>query len=188
MDAPRSSRSVRQVDVRRRVAAPASTVWPVITDHALYGRLAPNLSRVEVAAGEGLGMTRRCYDAVGRGWTETCTLWDEGREYGVEVDTSDYPYPLEVMRGRWSVEPDGEGSIITMHFEFAPRPGPVGATFAAAMRLLFRPVVARIMRGWDRRLASHPSVAPGSTRSTRRATPAGEQDRRADSPPSPMTS
>ena len=146
------SNTTFELDVRRRVAAPPSAVWPLLTDHELYGRLAPNLSRVEVVDGEGVGMQRRCHDSLGRGWNETCTLWDEGHEHGVEVDTSDYPYPLKVMRGRWGVEPDADGSLIIMHFEFVPRPGVVGAIFAALMLVGFRPVMGRIMRGWERQL------------------------------------
>lgn len=90
---------LEQVRVQHHVDAPVSAVWPLLTDHDLYGRLAPNLSRVEVVHGDGDGMQRRCYNTGGRGWNETCTLWDDGHEFAVEVDTADYPYPLAAMRG-----------------------------------------------------------------------------------------
>ncbi len=141
-----------RVHVERRLAAPATDVWPLLTDHDLYGRLAPNLSRVEVLGGEGVGMQRRCYDTLGRGWNETCTLWDEGRQFAVDVDTSDYPYPLQAMRGRWAVEPEGDRSRVTMDFELVPRPGVLGGVFVATMLLAFKPVVRRILRGWEREL------------------------------------
>lgn len=143
-----------RVHVERRLAAPASDVWPLLTDHDLYGRLAPNLSRVEVLGGEGAGMQRRCYDTLGRGWNETCTLWDEGRQFAVDVDTSDYPYPLHTMRGRWEVEPDGDRSMVSMDFELVPRPGVLGGVFVATMLVVFKPVVRRILRGWERELAA----------------------------------
>jgi hypothetical protein len=38
--------------VRLLTAAPAD-VWPLLTDHDLYGRLAPNLSNVEVISEAG---------------------------------------------------------------------------------------------------------------------------------------
>lgn len=142
-----------RVDVSRHVNAPASSVWPLLTDHALYGRLAPNLSSVEILEGEGVGMRRRCHDTLGRGWNETCTVWEEGRRFAVAVDTSDYPYPLATMQGRWAVEPGAEGSVITMRFEFTPRPGPAGGLFAIVMLAAFRPVLHRIMRGWESQLA-----------------------------------
>lgn len=143
-----------RVDIERRVAATAREVWPLLTDHELYGRLAPNLSRVEVLDGAGAGMQRRCHDSLGRGWNETCTLWDDGHQFAVEVDTSDYPYPLAVMRGSWAVVPAGEGSTISMHFEFVPEPNGRGGVFAAVMLLGFQPVLRRILRGWERQLAT----------------------------------
>lgn len=150
LDAP----VAEEIRVQHHVAAPASAMWPLITNHELYGRLAPNLSRVEVTGGEGEGMRRRCHDTRGRGWNETCTLWDDGHEFAVEVDTSDYPHPLTHMRGRWAVDPDNEDSLITMHFEFTPRPGIPGGVFAALMLLAFRPILRRIIRGWEREVAS----------------------------------
>jgi len=143
-----------RIHVEQRLDAPASAVWPLLTDHDLYGRLAPNLSRVEVLGGEGVGMQRRCYDTLGRGWNETCTLWDEGREFAVDVDTSDYPYPLHTMRGRWAVEPDGDRSTVSMDFELIPRPGLLGGVFVATMLVVFKPVVRRILRGWERELVA----------------------------------
>ena len=104
--------------------------------------------------GEGAGTQRRCYDTLGRGWNETCTLWDEGRQFAVDVDTSDYPYPLRTMRGRWAVEPDGDRSTVSMDFEFVPRSGVLGGVFVATMLLAFKPVVRRILRGWERELTA----------------------------------
>ncbi len=154
-----------RIDVEHPVAAPASSVWPLLTDHELYGRLAPNLSRVEVLDGEGEGMRRRCTDTRGRGWDETCTMWEEGHAFAVEVDTSDYPYPLTTMRGRWAVEPRGAGSVISMRFEFTPRAGLVGGVFAIAMLGAFRPVLHRIVRGWERQLANTGATADSGTAS-----------------------
>lgn len=155
LDAP-VAESVR---VEHRFEAPPAAVWPVVTDHELYGRLAPNLSKVEVVEGQGTGMRRRCEDTLGRGWNETCTLWDEGHEYAVAVDTADHPYPLREMEGHWAVRPDGGGSLVTMRFRFVPRPGVAGGAFAAVMLLAFRPVLRRIRRGWERELASRASTA-----------------------------
>ncbi|MBA3250181.1 MAG: SRPBCC family protein, partial [Geodermatophilaceae bacterium] len=138
---------------------PPAVVWPVVSDHELYGRLAPNLGKVEVVEGEGTGMRRRCEDTLGRGWTETCTLWNDGHEYAVAVDTADYPYPLGEMEGHWAARPDVGGSLVTMRFRFVPRPGVTGGAFAAVMLLAFRPVLRRILRGWERELAARASAA-----------------------------
>jgi len=58
------------------------------------------------------------------------------------------------MRGRWAVEPDGDRSTVTMDFELVPRPGVLGGVFVATMLLAFKPVVRRILRGWERELTA----------------------------------
>lgn len=137
------------------IEAPADRVWPVITDHRLYARLAPNLSAVEATGPDGPDLTRTCTNRTGRQWDETCTLWDEGRRYEVSVDTGDYAYPLIQMRGAWFVEPDGDGgaSIVGLQFAFQPEATLYGRAFALAMQLAFPPVLRRIARGWRREVA-----------------------------------
>ena len=71
----------------RIVPLEPEVAWQVMIDHEGYADVAYNLSKVEVVSGRGLGMCRRCYDTSGRGWGETCTLWEEGRAYAFSVDT-----------------------------------------------------------------------------------------------------
>lgn len=97
------------------IVAPTDQVWLVITDHDLYGRLAPNLSAVQATGPDGPGLTRTCTSRNGQEWHETCTLWDNGHRYEVAVDTSSYPYPLTQMRGAWYVEPTGDGQRDRRH-------------------------------------------------------------------------
>ena len=131
----------------------SALVWAVITDHEEYGRIAPNLSRVEVISGSAVGMQRRCYDKKGAGWNETCTHWKEGEYFAVEVDTSDYPLPLDIMRGEWAVEPlDQNHSRIIMRFEFASKPRMLARLFAAVIKPAFGPVVRKIFLAWEQRL------------------------------------
>ena len=145
---------VEVVEAARAMKAPPADVWSRVTDHELYGRLAPNLSTVEVISEAGQPLRRRCTDTAGRGWQETCTLWEEGRRYAVDVDTSDYPYPLQHMRGLWQVDPDGAGgSRVTMRFVYRARPSLFGGLFAIGFRALFPPVLHRIFLGWRRSLA-----------------------------------
>ncbi len=88
--------------------------WQVMTDHEAYGDAADNLRKVEVLSGQGVGMCRRYYDTHGGGWSETCTLWDEGRAYAFSVHTEapDYPYPLKELTGTWRVDPVEQGSRV----------------------------------------------------------------------------
>jgi hypothetical protein len=150
---------VEIVEASTVLAAPPDEVWPLVTDHDLYGHLAPNLSRVEVISAPGAPLRRRCTSKGGDSWGETCTLWDEGRRFAVEVDTSDYPYPLGRMYGRWQVDPHRDGSIVTMRFAYQARRTIRGGLFTIAFRPLFRPALAAIFRGWRRRLRTDDSAA-----------------------------
>jgi ribosome-associated toxin RatA of RatAB toxin-antitoxin module len=135
-------------EVRAHVAAPASAMWEVITDHELYGRLAPNLGGVQATGPNGPALTRTCSNRAGEEWHETCTLWDPGHRFAIEVDTSDYPYPLQAMLGEWSVQPAGEGAEVSMRFAFRPRSGVRAGAFALVMQAAFPLVLRRILRGW----------------------------------------
>lgn len=131
------------------VPVAATTAWDVITDHGLYGRLAPNLSSAHVDGDTGEGTMRTCANRSGQQWSETCTLWDEGERFEFNVHTDDYPYPLAVMRGAWWVRPESlNASLIGMDFRYQPRQGIRGAVFAAAMQAAFPLVLRRILRGW----------------------------------------
>jgi hypothetical protein len=122
----------------------------MVRDHQLYGRLAPNLSNVEVISGPGETLRRRCTATEGGHWQETCTLWDEGRRFAVEVDTAAYPYPITVMRGLWQVDPHPHGSTVTMRFALQATPTIRGGLFIIVMRPYFGRAVARIFDGWQR--------------------------------------
>lgn len=126
--------------------------WSVITDHELYGRLAPNLSHVSPTGSNGPGLTRTCANRRGDEWHETCTEWDEGHQYAVAVDTSNYPYPLAEMRGSWRTGA-ATPAVVGMDFRYRPRPGPRGRLFTIAMQAAFPIVLRRIIRGWRRAAA-----------------------------------
>lgn len=134
----------------------AASLWPIISDHSLYGELASNLTEVKSLTPNGPGLERTCTDKAGRSWFESCTLWEEGRRYDLNVDTSDYPYPLQVMQGSWQVDPtpDGAVSLIGMTFAFQPTAGLRGRIFVPMMHLLFRPALNRIAKGWDKAAAA----------------------------------
>jgi hypothetical protein len=133
-------------------SATPEIAWSVITDHDLYGRLAPNLSRVTPTTPDGPGLARTCANRGGGEWHETCTLWDEGQQYDIAVDTANYPYPLAEMRGSWWTTTDTPATI-GMDFRYRPQPGVRGRLFAIAMQAAFPLVLRRILRGWHRETA-----------------------------------
>jgi len=124
--------------------------WQVMTDHEAYGDAADNLMKVEVLSGQGVGMRRRCYNTNGGGWSETCTLWDEGREYAFRVHTEapDYPYPLKQLSGTWRVDPVPQGSRVSLEFLARAKGGILGRMM---LRLLARPAeqsCRRLLKRW----------------------------------------
>ncbi|MFV1989805.1 MAG: SRPBCC family protein, partial [Acidimicrobiales bacterium] len=146
---------VEIVALRRPSPVAAEQLWPVMTDHQLYANLALNLKAAEGLTPNGPGFRRSCTDRVGRTWFETCTLWDPERRFDVEIDTSDYPYPLRLMQGSWSVEPTGtESSTVAMTFAFQPTRGLYGRVFVPLMHLTFPPILRRIARGWQKAAAT----------------------------------
>ena len=154
---------VEVAHVERTVRGGREVAWAVVTDHELYGRLAPNLSGVHVQSGTGAGMVRVCSNNGGEEWSETCTVWDEGQRFEVNVRTERYPYPLAVMRGSWWVHPETPGtSLVGMDFRYQPQPGIKGRVFAALMQAGFPLVLHRILRGWQHEI-KHSNTQPQST-------------------------
>jgi len=140
------------VEVSTVLDGTVEEVWSVVIDHEAYGRLAPNLSRVLPTGPDGPDLTRRCWDTRGRHWDERCTLWEDGRRFAVEVDTAadDYPYPLDYLRGEWAVRQAGPGATeVTVRFDLRPAAGAAGSAFAAAMTTGARPILRRVLKGWQ---------------------------------------
>ncbi len=80
-------------------------------------------------------------------------LWDEGRAYSFEVDTSDYPFPLREVRGTWGVEPADGGSVITMTFDIVAKYGAPGRlVMGLALRLMFSGLCERLLDKWQARI------------------------------------
>ena len=63
--------------------------------------------------------------------------WDEGRRYDIEVDTSTYPTVLRSVfssfRGTWTVEPEADGSRVTIDFTGTVRGGRLAASVVQRM-------------------------------------------------------
>lgn len=112
----------RQKELKRSIVVQAgqAEVWKVISDVGNYKEAATGLDHTEVLSGEGVGMVRSC--ATGkRSWTESCTAWEEGKEYTFQVHTEaeGYPFPLDFLQGTWSLDALGpEETRITAVFRF----------------------------------------------------------------------
>ena len=143
-------------ELARDVNAPAEDAWSVVSDVGGYAEFASTLHRSEVVSGSGLGMVRRCEDADGICWTETCARWEPGRGYAFEVDTTapGYPLPLRTMRGDFEVDALGDRrSRVRIRFAFSARGGALtelllASVFAARGDHL----VGDVLRRWAERI------------------------------------
>lgn len=136
-------------ETTRIVSTPRDRVWDVISDVAGLAAHAPNLSASEVLGGEGEGMVRRCYNRAGKGWSETCTLWEPGRRYTMQVDTSDYPYPLRMMQGTWAVEDAQAGTRIRLRYDYELKYGLAGRALAVLMRPAFAHTCPKMLDNYE---------------------------------------
>lgn len=130
--------------------APAAIGWDVVSDHELYGRLAPNLTAVHLLSdADSDHGQRRCVARSGESWTESCDVFPDERRYEVNVDTSDYPYPLASMAAVFRVdEIDEQHCRAFAVFRYERRPTLRGALLAAAMPAAFSVIMRRITHGW----------------------------------------
>ncbi|MEQ8717413.1 MAG: SRPBCC family protein [Acidimicrobiales bacterium] len=141
---------------QRAIGGTPAQLWPIVSDHSRYAELALNLKAAENLTPNGPGFERSCTDRAGRTWSETCTLWDQGRRFDVSVNIDDYPYPLQSVQGSWRVDPHDETtSTVGMVFAIQPKPGITGRLFTAVTHVLFPPILKRIAKGWE---VAHRSV------------------------------
>lgn len=149
----------------RVVPVPPARAWERVADLEGYAEVTPTLSRIELGGPPAVGSSRRCYNAKGQGWDESCTLWEEGRAYGFEVDTSTYPLSLRAFlrafRGTWRVEPHPSGAEISMRFEAEPRFGPIGGLALRASARGAGRLMETILDNWERQLTVSPQPQAG---------------------------
>jgi len=152
--------------VRRSVdlAAPVAIGWEVVSDHELYGRLAPNLSAVHVLPDSDSDRgQRRCVARSGESWTESCDVFPDDRRYEVNVDTSEYPYPLVSMAAVFRVDEIEERHCrASAVFRYERRPTLRGALLAAGMPTAFAVIMRRITNGWA--IEAHHRAARSTSR------------------------
>ncbi|MEZ4669456.1 MAG: SRPBCC family protein [Anaerolineae bacterium] len=141
---------------RRTLHAPAEVVWDVISDHTLFGQVAPNLRQVVVLDGAGEGMSRQCTGSDGTNWTETCTLWQPHEAYVFEVISSDPAYPLRKMTGTFTMNELSSSVDIGMRFDYElkfnpPLLGWLMNKFAARSSIA---LTEAIFDGWEAAIAA----------------------------------
>jgi ribosome-associated toxin RatA of RatAB toxin-antitoxin module len=137
---------------KRKVKGTKQKVWEVISDVANYHEVAPNIDDSKVISGEKKGMVRTCSHGKDS-WSETCTLWEEERQYSFVVDTHapDYPYPLKTLKGTWIVdEISNNENEITMIFEFEYKKPIQNILVHPLMKYKFTKVCKELLDNWQK--------------------------------------
>lgn len=153
-----AARGTTQLVVRaeRVIPAPPGRVWAAVADVADYARHTSTIADTEILSGEREGMVRVCTDRRGRRWSETCTLWDEGRRYRMTVDADTYPLSyrllLHAVSQTWSLSPTAEGTHVTLTFTAELKLGVIGTLLGNV--LARRAHVGDILAAYHRELVA----------------------------------
>ncbi|MDX1747281.1 MAG: SRPBCC family protein [Halobacteriales archaeon] len=140
------------LEYTRLIDAPQPAIWDVITDHELYGDVAPNLTSVEVVDGAEETMVRRCVDTGGYAWTEACTTWEDGQRFGVEVDVANSEFHRHLfnhMEGTWGLEATPDGYEVFIRFDYDTKYGPFGRLISAYLSYKAPAIVGAIFDSWE---------------------------------------
>ena len=119
-------------EIERRFVAPPEVVWPVASALGRIGEFYTALREVSVE-GDGAEAVRTCETHTSERWSEKVAVWDEpGRAYTLRFlsEAPDFPFPCKEMVGGWRVEPDGDGSRVTVWYEYTVRGGWLGDALA----------------------------------------------------------
>jgi uncharacterized protein YndB with AHSA1/START domain len=157
---PVTATSPIELRVERLIDAPANQVWQAIADAGGYARFAPGIASTTIVAGDGEGMVRVCSDGRGGTWSETCTLWEEGRRYRMDVDVSSYPAYYRLLlhdfAQTWTIEPAAGGTHVRLVFTGAVKLGVIGR--AAARLLGNRRRLEAILNNYQHELTGGPGT------------------------------
>lgn len=140
------------LEYTRLIDAPRPAIWDVVTDHELYGEVAPNLRSVEILDGSEDTMTRRCVDTDGKAWTEACIVWEDGRQFAVEVDVANSEFHRHLFNhfeGRWGLNETPDGNEVYMRFDYDTKYGPFGRLISAYLSYKAPAIVEAIFDRWE---------------------------------------
>ncbi|MEM7143248.1 MAG: SRPBCC family protein [Actinomycetota bacterium] len=120
----------------RRVAAPPAAVWKILADFDRIDEWAPNVDHASAMTHqtEGPGTTRRIL-ADGQVVLERVVTWEPERTLSYEF--VGLPPVISAMTNTWAIEPDGDGSTVSLTVDVQPGPRP-------PMRIIARALARRI--------------------------------------------
>jgi len=109
------------------IAAPREKVWAVLADLEAVQHYNSGIKHAKYisAAREGIGASRQC-DFNPKGWVkERVIAWEP--QQAVTMEFYESTLPIEFMRWRTALAPDGTGTRVSQHLEYKIKFGLLGA-------------------------------------------------------------
>lgn len=130
---------------------PREQAWQLLKDLSLAHNYVPGITRTEIttAKTEGLGASRRVFQASGKGLDETVSEWYEGHGFLIRLhrDEKGAPPPFSQAAFRYRLDDAGHNcTALTTSLMFDMRWGVVG-------RFLYTRLLHKIFRGVIRDIA-----------------------------------
>ena len=129
-----------RMTARACVDAPVNVVWDHLSrlDQIHLWTDAIHRAYISSACPSGVGAERTCELGGGRTLRERIVAWDEGASFTYE--SRDAPL-MKLARNRWSVKPEGSGTLVTSEAEMTFRGGIFGRIFGWILVPLLRLVL-----------------------------------------------
>lgn len=128
-----------RLDNSIHIEARPEDVWRVLAELEALEAYDPGVARSRRTSPQrdGVGAARRC-ELTPRGWfEERVTEWRPGEALAFELSACNLP--VELLRHRYTLVPDGGGTRVTQHMEYRLRYGHLGRLLDALV----------VRRRWD---------------------------------------
>lgn len=116
-----------QLQHKIHIAAPREKVWAVLADLEAVQHYNAGVKHAKYisAVRAGIGAERQC-DLQPKGWVkERVIAWEP--QQAVTMELYESQWPLEFMRWRTALAPDGAGTRVSQHLEYKVKFGLFGA-------------------------------------------------------------
>ena len=116
-----------------RIDAPLEKVWSVLASLDALDRYDPGITKSEIVSPkrEGPGSARRCELKPGGWFKERVADWKPHESLSFEL--FECTLPVRRLKHRYTLTPDGSGTLVSQRMEYELKFGPVGKLMDAVM-------------------------------------------------------